>query len=344
MTINLNKELVSKEGLLRYIKDVDVYRFYTNKEVELNNSMKSPLRKDNNPSFGYFVYRDSNEIFFKDFVLGSGDFVVFVQKLLGLNYFEALSKIATDFDLSFYFHIKDFKRNSKIYDSTNYSTKDDLLSKVNTSRLNRRFRDWKLHDLKFWLDYGIDVDILEKYNVNPIDYIFINDKIIGADKYAYSFTENKDGKQTYKIYQPYNKNYKWLNNHDDSVWQGWEQLPSTNEILIITKSLKDVMSIVNNTDYPAVALQSESCYPKEHIINELHSRFDLIYILYDNDFDKEVNWGQEFSEKLADKFRLFNICINDKYNSKDFSDLIKNIGKEHSKKVLIDMVENYLPF
>jgi hypothetical protein len=33
-------------------------------------------------------------------------------------------------------------------------------------------------------------------------HIFLNDKIILADKHAYCFTEFKDGIETYKIYQP----------------------------------------------------------------------------------------------------------------------------------------------
>jgi hypothetical protein len=33
----------------------------------------------------------------------------------------------------------------------------------------------------------------------PISHIFLNDKIILADKHAYCFTEFKDGIETYKI-------------------------------------------------------------------------------------------------------------------------------------------------
>jgi hypothetical protein len=33
--------------------------------------------------------------------------------------------------------------------------------------------------------------------------------------------------------------------------------------------------------------------------------------LYDNDYDKEVNWGREFGEKIADKFNLMQIEIED---------------------------------
>ena len=38
--------------------------------------------------------------------------------------------------------------------------------------------------------------------------------VIPCEKYAYAYIEFKDGLPTYKIYQPFSENYKWLNNHD----------------------------------------------------------------------------------------------------------------------------------
>ena len=79
--INLNKIQVSKAGLLKYISDTDVYRFYTGKNVELGTGIKSPLGKDSSPSFGYFI-GDEGEICFNDYRLGGGDFIKFVQLFL----------------------------------------------------------------------------------------------------------------------------------------------------------------------------------------------------------------------------------------------------------------------
>jgi hypothetical protein len=46
-----------------------------------------------------------------------------------------------------------------------------------------------------------------------------------------------------------------------------------------------------------------------------------------NDYDKEVNWGREFGEKIADKFNLMQIEIEDKYYAKDFSDFVKGTAR-----------------
>jgi hypothetical protein len=346
--IDLNKEikLVSKEGLKEYIQDIDVYHFYTNNQVDLTKSaISSPLREDKNPSFGYFYSPSSNEICFNDFVLGGGDFVKFVQLKFGINFFEALSKIVVDFNLQDKFLFKPItktKRND--FKKLNYTDRESLLENSDVSKIGIKTREYLMKDLKYWMQYNIDHEILNKYRVKPIQYIFINGKPILADSFAYAFKEYKDNSFTYKIYQPFNKKYKWLTNHDSSVWQGWTQLPEKGEALIITKSLKDVMSIVNTTGIPAVSLQTESSKPKAVIIDELKSRFDIIYLLYDNDFDKEVNWGRSLSIELSNLFNLSRLEIPDKYQSKDFSDLIKNKGKKEANNILNDLIINYIPF
>ena len=195
-----------------------------------------------------------------------------------------------------------------------------------------------MHDIQFWLDFGITKKTLIKYNVTPIKYYFINGHIIKTDKYSYAFIEYKDGKETYKIYQPFSEDFKWINNHDESVWQGWEQLPEKGEQLIITKSLKDVMSISEVLKIPAVALQSETVKPKDKIVEQLYRRFDDIFILYDNDFDKKINWGQVASKELADYYGFYQIMIQNKWKSKDFSDLVKNHGAIKAYKLWEDEI------
>lgn len=330
--INLNKynkQLVSKEGLLEHLNESDVFRYYTGQPVNLVGNMKSPLRKDESPSFGYFI-SESGEVCFNDFVLGGGDFVKLVSIMFNLNFYEALCKIATDFELEDKFIFTKMDKNAKKAVISESSIKLDTTKK---SIINKRSRPFEVSDLKYWMQYNIDYDTLIKYNVSPIDFIFINSKIYKADKYAYCFTEFKD-KETFKIYQPFNKNMKWLNTHNESVWQGWEQLPPKGHTLIITKSLKDVMSIVNSLDIPAVSLQAESVKPKSYVMEDLKERFTQIYVLYDNDYDAVKNWGRILGKKLATEYLLKQIEIPEDYESKDFSDLVKNKGVDTAIKVL----------
>jgi hypothetical protein len=344
MVINLNKpkELISKMALMTYLTEVEVFNKYLDNPegVVLGKAILSPLRKENNPSFGFFQGQ-SGEICFKDHLLGGGDCIRFVQMKYGLTYFEALSKIAIDFNLGDDYICKKFEKEN-FESNTNQPTKEQLLSKVTSLKLGKNKRRWQDHDKEFWQSFGITLNTLERFRVEPISYIYINDKIFKADKYAYCFIENKDGKETYKIYQPFNKYYKWINNNDDSTWQGWEQLPSKDEVLIFTKSLKDVMALWDVAKIPAVSLQSENVIPKRHVFEILNERFKDCYSLYDNDFDKEINYGKKFGEKISREFGLIEIYIPDEYKSKDFSDLVKNVGSNEAKRILFE--EMFIPF
>ena len=340
--INLNKQKVTKEGLLQYINDIDVYRFYTGQDVVLRKSILSPLREEKKSSFAYFKGH-SGEICFNDFVLGVGDFVKFVELKFGLTFFEALSKIAIDFNLDDKFYCKKMEKTLRGYNIKDLKPREQIIATANRRKLAVRTRKWAAHDLAFWQQFGITFKTLEFYNVYPIDYIFFDENPMLADKFAYVFKEYKDNKETIKIYQPYSKLYKWLNNHNDSIWQGWEQLPKSGEKLIITKSLKDVMSIydvLNKT--PSVALQSESVSPKEAIILDLQNRFKTLYLLYDNDYDKEINTGRLLGEKIVENLPIIQIEIPERFKSKDFSDLVKNYGTEEATSIYEGYVE--MPF
>ena len=342
MTIDLNKkkELISKSAILSKYNELEIFQKYINEPISLKGNILSPLRKENNPSFGFFI-GEGNEICFNDFVLGKGDFVKFIMLKFGRSYFEALSTVACDFNMQ-----SDYI--CKIYDKINFqkskitqSTKSELLSKYTGYKLGKTKRDWKDHDTLFWLQYGITLTTLQKYRVEAISFIFIGDNIYPADKYAYCFKELKDGIETYKIYQPYNDKHKWINNHDNSVWQGWTQLPASGEELIITKSLKDVMTLYE-LGFNAISLQSENIIPKKHIFKQLEDRFKTITLLYDNDFNSETNWGKLFGDKLSKELGIIECYIKDEYECKDVSDLVKKYGKVKALEIL--NYETLMPF
>jgi hypothetical protein len=336
MTINLNKtkEFVTKELLFKYITDYDVFaKYITDQQIVCGRNIYSPLRKrEENPSFGFFL-GEGNELCFHDFTLKlRGDCVKFVMVLFNLTHFEALSKIATDFDMENDFIVKKFDKG--ISKSTVNTCKDKALENVVYKYpLGKRRRNWNNNDLKYWAQFGISLSTLKRYNVEPISHVFVNGTPITTDDYSYCFIEHKDGIETYKIYQPFNKDYKWLSSHDDSVWQGWSQLPTYGETLVITKSLKDVMSLYEVLDVFAVSLQAEGVSPKPDIMRNLIRSFKNVIILYDNDYDKETNWGQLWARKLADEYFLHNVCIHRGYESKDFSDLVKNVGVAEAQKI-----------
>lgn len=337
MQINLNKEFVRKDLLLKYITDLEVYQKYIKDDFLNKKAILSPFRDEKEPSFGIFE-GESGELCFKDFVLGAGDCIKFVQMLFGLTYFEALSQIAWDFNMQDDFIVKNMSKSETTYDPNKKISRTKFITGLTSFKLFKKKRAWNLRDLEYWRNFGISSPTLKRYNVEPVSHMFLDSQIITLPNKAYCYIENKDNVETYKIYQPENDQYKWIKNHNDSIWEGWSQLPEKGNNLIITKSLKDVMAITENTNFCSVSLQCENILPKENVFEELQNRFNTIYLLYDNDFDKKENWGQIFAEKFTDNFDAINIKIPSELKSKDFSDLFK----KHGKKIACSELEKLL--
>lgn len=356
MTVNLNKlrynkPLITRELILQEIREDQIYSKYIETPYKINEVINSPFRKDNIPSFGIFK-NSKGQLIYNDFVLGGGDAFTFVKYLFGYKtWWETYSRIGIDFFMDHEYLCKNDMLKTKDRDRQIYYEKPKVSEK--NIGLDVKFKNWTYQDKIYWKTYGISLNTLKNYNVFPIEYIFLNSlsdgkqKIIKADKLAYCYLEKKDNKNTLKIYQPKSK-YKWINNHDNSVWQGWNQLPQSDDFLIITKSLKDVMSIHDVCKLPSVALQNEKVEPKHQVINYLKSRFNnKIFLLYDNDFDKERNWGQLSAVSLCDTYGLKNIVIPTKYKCKDFSDLTKKYGGKVANEILKELIitaDNVVPY
>lgn len=298
--------------------------------------INSPLRKDNNPSFGLYS-DDKGKVHFKDFA----------TKACG-GTFDLLQE---------YFHLPLPSLVDKIYQDLNYDSGNIAKPRINsfTSKGRRTFstnvriqckvREWKDYDIKYWSQYGVSLPWLKFSNTYPISHIIYTNNLTGktnvfsADKYAYAYVEFKDGTESLKIYQPYSTEHKWLNNHDSSVWDLWTKLPKRGKDLIITSSRKDALCIWENSGIPAVSLQCESYLPKQNVIEELKGRFNNIYVLYDNDFTAEENYGRILGEKMATEFNLTQIEIPTQWESKDTSDLAKNHGKETVREVIFNLIK-----
>jgi len=352
MSINLNnlpytKPIVSRDLILKDITEWDIFNKYIKTPFKLKEPFSSPFRKDTTPSFAIYT-NSEGKLLYNDFVAGGGDCFQFVKYLFNYqSWHEVYSRIAIDFWIDYKYYCSDKIANDFKNPKPKTGTKPPKQRNLN---LGVTTREWEDKDFKYWKQFGITIRTLRKYNVYPISHIIfksiVREKIINADTLAYAYIEKKDSKISYKIYQPHSK-YKWFGSVNTSIWQGWSQLPLYDEMLILTKSLKDVMAITQICGLPAVSLQSEKTKPKINVLNQLKKRFSKIYVLYDNDYDKQINYGQEFAHKLCDIFELTNLRIPDNWESKDFSDLVKNEGKDIAKSLLQSLIEknnNEIPF
>ena len=328
--INLNSfiynEQITKEDLFSCIPQDDIYAFYIGMPVAHSTKICSPLREDNVPSFVLYYHKNgSGTLMFYDFATkDSGDAVVFVSHLFGISFKDALWKIAYDFNLS----------NTEVSAKRQAIVTAKRVVQKQQVKLGIKRRAWGRHDAVFWKQFGITRRTLEKYNVVPISHVFFNGNANKIDKYAYAYIEYKDGTVTYKIYQPYSEHFKWINNANYTVHQGYTQLPKTGKLLIITNSLKDVMSLRDVMRIPSVGLQSESVMMKESVMAEYKSRFTHVVCLFDND-----KAGIKLSEEFSKRYDVphFYIPAFEAWVT-DFSDMTKFLGVEdshqHFKKLL----------
>ena len=334
------KKLPNRTDILSCITDVEIFSHFLGGIPR--KPISSPIRKDSIPSFSLFYSDKYEKMMYKDFATGErGDVFVFVMKLFGLTKItDAFCFIANEFQLTQY-QTEAVNNVARV----SYVSKDNI-GKVKKDRIDLRVktRAWKKQDQEFWqTKYGFTKDQLTYCGIYPISHYFMNDYSKVADELAYAFVEEKDGNVTYKIYQPKSDN-KWINNNDFSVWEMWRQMPPKGKNLIITSSRKDAMSILftfgNPTQVASCSLQSENTNPKPQIIEELKSRFENIYVLYDNDFTNERNPGRAAGAKFCQEYDLNQLEIPEEYGVKDPSDFLEKYGKEQFKITIKKLVKD----
>ena len=288
-----------------------VYNRYLKNE-EIGKSMKSPFREDRNPSFALFLSRKSGNLMFKDFSTGlSGDIVKFIMNMEKCNYKEAIDYI---------------KYKKPITNNINLSH----ILKSKEVRFGIVRQPFNQKDIEYWSGFHISMSTLKYFNVFSIKYFLINDLV----KYKYSYLEPMYAykiQDKFKIYRPLSdKKDKWRTNTSENDIQGYQQLPEKGNMLIITKSLKDVM-VLYELGISAISPNSEGALIPSHIINDLNERFKNIYILYDND-EAGINSSKVLSDTIG-KERIF---LDEE---KDISDYIKRFGPNQTKKMIYEKIK-----
>lgn len=296
---------ITLDYILSKVTEYDIYARYLG-QFKIGFIYNSPFRKDKNPSFGIFRSKKTGKLLFKDHGNGlCGDVITFVEHFTGLtNFNDILDRIMTDMSITNDTVLK----STKEYEST---------GKTVIGVVRQDFTDI---DKAYWSQFGITMKTLKKYGVSSIKYYLCNGIVKGIYKdenpmYAYKVYDH------FKIYRPYGDKYtKWRNNLTEFDIQGYSQLPKTGNILIITKSMKDVMCLYE-LGYNAISPSSESTFIPDDVLEQLKKRFKTIFICFDRDAA-----GLKAMRKLMHKTGLNCLIVDRKYKSKDISDAIKNNG------------------
>jgi len=329
-TKNVHTDQLSQKAILERVSQYDLWTYYLG-HCTLNKAFNSPMRKDKRPSAVLYVTSD-NRIIMKDFGTGEKyDIFKFVQETRSYTYGQALLAIDSDFNLGMGYKKVPAKKKPKITGIVVEHQKD--LCQIMIKRTQ-----WKPEHVNYWKDYHVSMDTLKRFNVSSLEcyWILKKDKVemYEAKKnpiFCYDF-----GDQKYKIYKPLDHNFRFMTNADNDVLQGAQQLIDSNGLLIITKSLKDVM-VLDTLGYNAIAVQSENSLPKSDTVNALKARFDRCLVLFDNDMA-----GINGADKFCQLHDLQSIMIPKESKTKDIAEFVKLHGITEAKNLLKCLTETEL--
>lgn len=335
MAFSTGNTSITLEELRKRVSDITIASHYLGIS-KVPCIINSPLRPDNNPSLSIYT-KDGVTIKWTDFgTKESGSIYDLLMKIWKCSFTQVLNRIYKDFQNS----------TSNLISNNNISRKKVNLSNISNCKiidhLRCRAREWKDYDIKYWESYGIPIKWLKYAEVYPITHKIIykggQRYVLGADKYAYAFVEHKEGHTTIKIYQPFNKKYKWSNSHDGSVISLWTKIPQEGEQICICSSLKDALCLWANTGIPAIAVQGEGYSLSSTACKELRRRFKRIYILFDNDKP-----GLEDGKKLSEQTGFINLTLPQFDGGKDISDLYKCVGKNKFNVIVSELFNTNPP-
>jgi hypothetical protein len=332
--VNISKRLIEEK-----LSQKDLWRYYlsgfdVDAWLNTRQNFKSELRTDNKPTCS--LYSKGQNIYYKDWAGHfQGDIYNLVCYLNNLSYGDlmgAMKIIVRDFAHVFY---GANERQNEYIKSLAVELKEE----------ENRFRQiqikkmiWTVELVKYWNGYEIaPLSFLADHDVFCPQYVWIDGKL----RYTYSKHDPAIayffGNGRYKIYFPFRtKGARFIGN--SNAIQGYNQLPATGDLLIITKSMKDVL-VLKLLGFNACALQSEQHHLEKEAYEHLSKRFKRIVLLYDND-----EAGRNGATKICDKYDLTYIEIpKEEYeDSKDISDVSDNYGMQEAYQCMENLTYMWL--
>lgn len=314
---------ITKDLLLSKFSEETIFCYYLGINSISKKLVRNPTRNDKNPTCGFYR-KAMGPLILHDFATGEYfNCFSFVMKKYSCGYYEALDIIANDFGL--------IKKGNTKPPVIRHIPKFDDTDKINYIQIEMgKFSE---QDLKWWNSFGITEKTLNKFRVFPCKSVFLNGNLVSQRAqhnpiYGYYFGK-KEGIEQWRIYFPQRKEMRFMGNVPTKTVQGYKQLPKSGKVLVITKSMKDVM-LLYELGIPAIAPNSETQFVSDKMLEDLKSRFKHIILLYDNDYT-----GICFTNKIRKAHpELVPFIIPRKTKCKDISDFYKMYGKLETKRLI----------
>lgn len=315
---------MSLKDLLDKLTDYDIYSYYVG-QFKIGKLFNSPLRSDDkNPSFAIFKGMNGG-LFFKDHGSGEGgNAIKFVKLYKNINTKDELERELLRI-------VRKMNPNSGTAIRTYSYSVDSGPTDIGIVR--QPFTDV---DKRYWKQFHISIDTLRKFQVFSIKYFLCNRVVRGTYKetspmYAYKVDDK------FKIYRPLASKYtKWRTNLTNRNVQGLSELPvEGGNLLIITKSLKDVMCLYE-MGFNAIAASSETTFIPDDILDSLRHKWKHVIMLYDRD-----KTGMLESRKYSRQYKLDAIFVHKRFKAKDISDAVKDNSYNNVKQWLTQTLMKY---
>lgn len=313
--------LYSGEEILERVDEYSLYCSYLEFEPLVGAKYHSPIRsstggsEDTDPSFGIYEKKygkTPNEYMWKDQAIAKhGDIFDLVMFLLNLRTRrEAMQQVLVDAG------IVEGRPSRRI--STTATKKF-----VGYSDISIKSWDFSERDLDFWRKFNIDKGLLKSYNVQSVKlYWLYADQSVPRYPKGIGFCYNIWDKK--QLYFPWaRKKDKFRTDWTEACVPGYLQLEYNSPLLIITKSMKDVMCL-RSFGYEAIAARGESILLPKECIAYMKRKYERILVLFDNDM-KHNGELYEF-----DKVYVPQVLAGDK----DVSDFCNNHGAADTAEML----------
>lgn len=349
--MNLLSKLITDYRTLLHnnVSDYEIFNHFIGGSFKIGKGSNCPYRVDMDPSLTVFqptkIRMDRPDaLLFKDMATGvKGDVIKFVKKVANYQYGYNLKNIRDVVTfLNREMQLELFKNDFMGREKLTYN----IVSEPKEIKIVSR--PFTIYDRKFWSALNVFEDLLSEYNVKSIKYLldpetnhilrtFRSTQLV----YAYLIWDKL------KLYQPLaDKEFKFRNNcpsNDIRYYQGYKQLKGF-DTLILTKSMKDVLTIVSHgLQVDALAPHSETAEITDKAIEILSTSYKKIIVLYDFDLAgvKLVNNIRKRTDWIIEWVDTKRVMVNNRMKviNKDISDLTINKGIKQARNFLIDIIK-----
>ena len=320
---------------------LEVFRHYL-PPFELRKNFRNPLYDDHKASCNVFFDKRNSCWRMHDFgdPRYSGDCFWLVSRIYGYDlrsdFVQVMKQISHDLSLGLYDDDEVILRQALVEISKEEKDHTDKTTAVSDVLKPRPYcystLPWDGVTLRYWEDYGITEEVLERYGVLAV-YDFSSysreDRfytIRWDDEtpiYAYNLGSGL------KLYRPRGGGLKFMyaGRVPKPYIFGLSQLPEEGDLLIITGGEKDVLTLASR-GYCAICFNSETKSVGDDTIGELAGRFAYIAVLFDMD-----ETGIKSSQAMVDKHSAFDLKrlvlpLTGQKSDKDVSDYFRRGGTQ----------------